>query len=693
MFKWSNSNINISGGLVFTKGGVDAADVGQGGDGDSVIHSNDVLNVSGSAALFLRNDKCFSSVTTLTHEHKTFSNSAAVTGYTVPTTWNSEFGAWLPERPLVKKDATLKDISISMDSGSGGKIKFSKPLNPAFDPSIKTYNVVKKDDTRIKIFMDKGVKGQTATATMEGKSCPIFDYPNRFETDINYFTEPSSEFIVTVKSQDGSKTETYKIMIANEEKLTGKVTISGKEQLGEFLKATVSDTNNTGTLSYLWSRSSDVGDITTGDTYYVDERFDKDNIITCKVTSSVQTGSISASTGKIVDLTNDKGKDEIDKDEIDKDKIDKAIEEALKDKEDKPLIAIEVDQGITENEFDINISSEAIDSILNTKNGSLSISSGKIKIVFDNSAMIGIKKQAGNKPITIHESLVAKEKLNSRQKESVGDNKVYELLVTSGGEPIKDFNGNVTVSLPYTAKTGENHEAIVLYYLDTKGDLKVIRNGKYDVKLGTVIFTTNHFSYYMIKNNYLKFNDIKDNHWAKPAIDFAAARGLVIGVGENKYNPSGTLTRAQLIQMIQNVLNLPVASKDLASYGDVESKSWFYGPIMSAKSAGLLKGIKLDGDKFMPNQPITREEMALILANTASYKKASIPEEKVDLTKFKDYKDINKDFVDQILIAMNLGLLSKEGKGNGTFAPKATTTRAEAAQVQINLFKALNLFD
>ena len=40
------------------------------------------------------------------------------------------------------------------------------------------------------------------------------------------------------------------------------------------------------------------------------------------------------------------------------------------------------------------------------------------------------------------------------------------------------------------------------------------------------------------------------------------------------------LNRAQLIQMIQNILNLPVTKEDIERYGDVESKSWFHGPIM-----------------------------------------------------------------------------------------------------------------
>lgn len=42
---------------------------------------------------------------------------------------------------------------------------------------------------------------------------------------------------------------------------------------------------------------------------------------------------------------------------------------------------------------------------------------------------------------------------------------------------------------------------------------------------------------------------------------------------------------------------------------------------------------------------------------------------------------------------MNLGFLNKDGKGGGVFAPKATTTKAEVAQVQINLFNALKIVD
>lgn len=393
--------------------------------------------------------------------------------------------------------------------------------------------------------------------------------------------------------------------------LTGRVTITGKEQFGEFLTANVSDSNNTGTLSYLWTRSSDVGDITTGDTYFVDKRFDANNVITCEVTSSVQTGSIFGYTGTF------------------------------------PMVdAIEPEAFIISGNDD---------------------------------------------KVTVNVSLADKADLNLNQKATVGDNEVYELSIMSEGKVITDFTGNVAVSLPYIFAIGESSESIVVYSLDTKGAIQVVKNGIYDGKTEFINFMTRHSSYYMVKNKYVNFNDVSDDFWGKAAIDFASARGLVIGVGNNNYNPEGVLTRAQFVQMIQNVLNLPAANNNVSAYWDLDSKLWFYSPIMSAKSAGILNGIKIDGNNFKPNQAITREEMSVILANIAIYKKIYILNEEVDLTKFKDHKDINKDYADKISIAINLGLLNKDGMGGGIFAPKESTTRAQAAQVQINLFKALEL--
>ena len=673
------------------------------------------------------------------------------------------------------KDTTLKNISISL--AKVGKPKFESTLNPPFNSATRDYTLVKGENYGLQGYITKQIEGQTVLVNIEGKNVAVVDKGDKVEIEPYSLEKEVSVVIVTVISKDGSTSNSYKVTISNQTALIGKVIISGKEQFGEFLTANVIDTNNTGTLTYKWTRSSDVGDFTIGKTYFIDSRFDAGNVITCEATSSVQTGSIRASTGvlpmlggpaaptglgavnpssegasdgKITGTTTDmeysgstdfmiakdcrtpettglkagtyyvrfkasgsyeasahttvnlggfgllinKGADGKIIVEAGKEFIDKAIDNAIDNNESAPNINIKVENPITEKGADVGISANGLASLARAGNASLSIDAGKASLRFDASAIRGIKAQSGNKDVVIHISLADKAKLNLNQKATVADNIAYELSIISDGKAITEFNGNVIVSLPYTPKAGENLEAIVIYYIDTKGGLQIVRNGAYDAKKGVVTFATNHFSHYMIKNKYVKFNDVADGFWGKPAIDFAAARGLVAGIGNNKYNPGRAITRAEFVQMMQNVLNLPAADSSVATYADVvKNKDWFYETVMSAKAVGLLKGIKLDGNKFLPNKAITREEMAAIMANTATYKKASVSSEIFDLTVFKDYKSINKDFYDAISISINLGLLNKGGTGGGNFSPKASVTRAAAAEIQRNLIKALNFAD
>ena len=80
--------------------------------------------------------------------------------------------------------------------------------------------------------------------------------------------------------------------------LTGKVNINGAPKFDETLTANVTDTNNTGTLTYQWYRAGKTDPIGTGETYtLVQADIDKD--ITCKVSSSTETGTIEATVGLV----------------------------------------------------------------------------------------------------------------------------------------------------------------------------------------------------------------------------------------------------------------------------------------------------------------------------------------------------------------------------------------------------------
>lgn len=79
---------------------------------------------------------------------------------------------------------------------------------------------------------------------------------------------------------------------------TGTVNINGAPKFGETLTAEVPDTNNTGTLTYQWYRADKTDPIGTGETYTL-KQADIGKEITCKVSSSTETGTIEATVGPI----------------------------------------------------------------------------------------------------------------------------------------------------------------------------------------------------------------------------------------------------------------------------------------------------------------------------------------------------------------------------------------------------------
>jgi len=144
-----------------------------------------------------------------------------------------------------------------------------------------------------------------------------------------------------------------------------------------------------------------------------------------------------------------------------------------------------------------------------------------------------------------------------------------------------------------------------------------------------VTISSNTNSMYVVAENNIKFTDVKADYWGRAAIEKAAAKGLVKGVGNGLYQPDKKVTRAQFVQMIVNAIKLPVVQKDTKMYTDVTQDAWYYTTIMKAKSAGLLAHFK--SNSFMPNTPITREEMASILAEVLRYEKIAITKDHVDL--------------------------------------------------------------
>jgi len=195
-------------------------------------------------------------------------------------------------------------------------------------------------------------------------------------------------------------------------------------------------------------------------------------------------------------------------------------------------------------------------------------------------------------------------------------------------------------------------------------------------------------SVYVVAENAIGFADMR-KHWGKSYVDRAAAKGLVEGVGEGRYAPRQAVTRAEFVAMLVRALGHGTSVGNTAIYDDVQPGAWYFGEVAAAKALGLLDFA--GGSRFNPNTPLTREEMASMLAAAVHPEKLPITGEAVSLDKYKDIGSVDAAYLEDVRLMVKLRIM--EGTSADAFSPKETTTRAEAAVVWIRTLQALGMID
>ena len=250
--------------------------------------------------------------------------------------------------------------------------------------------------------------------------------------------------------------------------------------------------------------------------------------------------------------------------------------------------------------------------------------------------------------------------------------------------PIGDLVGPMEQLLPVSGSEFPLYYGVFRYDESQKGFAYAPHLARYfdDDPYASVALTGSGI--YVAAENSLSFSDVPSTAWYAGTVKKAAAKLLVQGVGDNKYQPERAVTRAEFTQMIANALLLPEAS--VAPYADVSAGQWYYSAIARAYDMGLLE--KFKDKNFYPNQPITREEMAVILG--AILRLCGMTTN-ASLGHFTDSADMNSDYRLDIALVFDTGLM--QGTSYDKFDPKGVTTRAQAATVQIRLLETLNMID
>ena len=180
-------------------------------------------------------------------------------------------------------------------------------------------------------------------------------------------------------------------------------------------------------------------------------------------------------------------------------------------------------------------------------------------------------------------------------------------------------------------------EEIVKNSLPTEDGIQLTVNGSETVK---------------IVDNSKDFIDTR-NHWAKDAIDFVSARGLVSGMSGTTYAPDASTTRAQLWTI-------------LARQNDADlngGNTWYEKAQLWSKNKGISDGANPDGT-------INRAQMVTMLWRTMGQPTAGGT---------ANFTDVPADsyYASAVAWAVENGIT--DGVGDGRFDPTATCTRAQIA--------------
>jgi len=169
------------------------------------------------------------------------------------------------------------------------------------------------------------------------------------------------------------------------------------------------------------------------------------------------------------------------------------------------------------------------------------------------------------------------------------------------------------------------------------------------------------------------FSDI-DEHWAKDYINGTTEKNIINGYPDGTFRPNNNVTREEFASLLVRVLDLENNSEMV--FSDTLDR-WSTEDISTAAYYEIIKGY--DENKFGPEDFITREQMAVMIARALDLEEGSGD------GGLNDIQNASSWARDSIVAVVNEGLI--EGYPDGIFKPMNNLTRAEAVKVIYSIMK------
>ena len=178
------------------------------------------------------------------------------------------------------------------------------------------------------------------------------------------------------------------------------------------------------------------------------------------------------------------------------------------------------------------------------------------------------------------------------------------------------------------------------------------------------------------------FTDVTKN-WAYPGIQYCVTHGIMGGMGDGTFAPTGTTTRAQIVQILYNLEGTPAVS-GTTPFTDLTA-NWYKPAILWAYQNNVVAGTS--PTTFAPDQPVTREQIAVILTqymfHVLKMERTWTP---ADLSTFPDGANVSSWAKEAMQDAVALGLINgtKAPDGKVYLDPQGSAARQQVATILMN---------
>ncbi|MGI5930668.1 MAG: S-layer homology domain-containing protein [Pseudoflavonifractor sp.] len=173
------------------------------------------------------------------------------------------------------------------------------------------------------------------------------------------------------------------------------------------------------------------------------------------------------------------------------------------------------------------------------------------------------------------------------------------------------------------------------------------------------------------------FTDVSESDWFFNDVKFVYQNGLMNGTSATTFSPEGTTSRGMIVTILWRMAGSPDMEDKIWGYpfADVDATAYYGTAVYWARLNGIAGGY--DDATFGPNDPITREQMAVMMYRYAQYMGYDTTQGGMAIREYADYGQVSSYALEAMDWANATGIVT--GTSESTLSPQGQATRAQAA--------------